>query len=291
MGVPREFLMGGMSYAGTNVSMRMLENAFIGYIGYHHTLAKWIMRQVSAYLEWPSATIRFKPFKMADDLQRMAFDLQLNQAGKLSDTTLLARGDYNQMEENQIMEKETASRMQATRAQQLAMTQLQAEQQTIMMKAQTKAQQQAAVDQQAPVAPGEPGGPEDMAAGTPGGQEAGQANAAAPLPGGDQSDPMGAMGSQLNAGQQMKPGQAGGVDLNTMAYMQAKSISSMPPDQQQLALQNLDSMSPELATMVRQQLKQMGVTAAPAAPVGGAPAVDARPLPDKLPPRRANASV
>ena len=47
-----------------------------------------------------------------------AFDLQLNQAGKLSDTTLLAGSDYDQEEENKIMVKETATRIEAQKKQQ-----------------------------------------------------------------------------------------------------------------------------------------------------------------------------
>jgi hypothetical protein len=73
MGVPREFLLGGMSYAGTNVSMRMLENQFIGFILRHKQLANWVMKQVASYMGWPEAKVRFKPFKMADDIQRKAY--------------------------------------------------------------------------------------------------------------------------------------------------------------------------------------------------------------------------
>ena len=96
MGVPREFLEGGLSYAGTNVSMRMLENAFIGYISRQRQFANWVMQRIANYMEWPEASIRFKPFKMADDIQRKAYLLQLNQAQKISDTTLLADADLNQ---------------------------------------------------------------------------------------------------------------------------------------------------------------------------------------------------
>lgn len=286
MGVPREFLIGGLSYAGSNVSMRMLENAFIGYILRHREMARWIMQSISSFLRWPAASVRFKPFRMADDIQRMSLDLQLNQANKLSDTTLLSRLDYDQEEENSIMRKETASRLEAAKAQQLAQAQIQAEQQLVMMKAQMKAQQAAQQDQQAPVAPGEPGGPEVMGQGTPGGQEAAGTTEQAP-----QSMPQ-EMQSPLGEGQRMQPDQAGAVDLPTMAYMNAQAIAQMPPEQQQQALQSLYMQSPELGDMVAQMLQHMGVDVGGGeTPPEGAPQVDDRPLPEQRPPRRANSTI
>jgi len=297
MGVPREFLLGGMSYAGTNVSMRMLENAFIGYILRHKAMVKWVMNEVAAFMQWPKVNIRFKPFKMADDLQRKAYLFQLNQGQKISDTTLLADADLSQEEENAIMKKETASRIEATRAQQLATADLQGQQQLIMGKYQAKAQQAQQQDMAQGPAPGEPGGQDAMGQGTPGGQEQGMPAEAAPgqspgqqsqaNPQGGQPDPMSQTQSPLNAGQQMPPG--GQMDLPTIAYQQAQMISSMPADQQQAALSNLEAQSPELADMVRQMLAKMGIATGPGQ--AAQPAVNMTPLPEKLPPRRAQAAV
>ena len=309
MGVPIEFIKGGMSYAGTNVSMRMLENAFIGYILRHKALARWVMQEVSSFLHWPAATVRFKPFKMADDLQRKAFDLQLNQAGKLSDTTLLSASDYDQAEENRIMEKETASRLHATKAQQLAMAEMQGEQQLVMNKYQIKAQQAAAEAQQAPVAPGEPGGPDDSGAGTPGGQAAGEPNHQAPgeTPGPQTAQPqtaspqqkqaatppspMGQMQSPLSSSQRMPPGSSGAVDLPSLAMMQANSIKNMPPQDQQRAISNLQQQSPELADLVLQILRSEGIVPGQGGGQDESGGVDMRPLPDKLPARRSGQLV
>jgi hypothetical protein len=301
MGVPIEFVKGGMSYAGTNVSMRMLENAFIGYILRHKAMARWVMQEVANFLRWPQAKIRFKPFKMADDMQRKAFDFQLNQAGKLSDTTLLAGSDYNQAEENKIMLRETSSRLEATKKQQLAMAEMQGEQQLIMNKYQIKAQQAAVEAQKAPAAPGEPGGPDTLGSGTPGGQAVQDPSQQAPgnVAGGDQAMPSQqptagpaqsaspaattpqGMQSPLSAEQRMQPGQAGAVDIQTLAYMNAQLISTMSPDQQQQALANLSAQSPELAALVTQLLQASGVS-----PQAQSPGVDTRPLPEKLPARR-----
>jgi hypothetical protein len=287
MGVPREFLMGGLSYSGTNVSMRMLENAFLGYILRHKQMAKWIMKEVANYLDWPEVNLRFKPFKMADDIQRKAYLFQLNQAQKVSDTTLLADADLSQEEEDEIMLRETDKRLQSTRKQQLAMAEVQAEAQLIMSKAQVKAQQAAMEAQQAPAAPGEPGGAVG-GGGTAGGQEAG-----GPPPGAMQQ-----LESPLNQGQDMgvapqqgQPAQAG-VDIRQIAQQLAQQYAQLPPDQQQLALQNISAQSPELAQLVRQYASQLGASSGQGQQQGSQmPGIDTRPLPEQRPPRRALSSV
>lgn len=284
LGVPREFLMGGLSYAGTNVSMRMLENAFISYVGRHRLMAQWVMKTVAHFMEWPEATIRFKPFKMADDLQRKAYLFQLNQAGKMSDTSLLADADYDMADEDDLMLREADKRLEAQKKQQLSQADMQGEAQMIMQKWQVKAQQAMTEAQAAPAAPGEPGGPEGGMPGAP--APPAPQGGGAPQPGTGGLPPE--AGSQLNAGQSMgSPEQAmqgqppAQADLMQMAQGYAEQIAGLPPDQQQMALQAISAQSPELAQLVQQFLSQI----MEAQPQGG-PQVDTRPLPEKLPPRR-----
>lgn len=276
LGVPREFLLGGMSYSGTNVSMRMLENQFLGFILRHKQMANWIMKQVSSYMGWPMAEIRFKPFKMADDIQRKAYLFQLNQAQKISDRTLLSDADLDQEKEDEIMVQETTRRLQATKKQQLALAEVQGEAQVVMAKAQVKAQQTMAQAQQAAVAPGEPGGGETGA-----------------------PNPMQSMQSQLDMQQSqgMLPAEGGqaamGADIEQVAMMFAQQIAELPPDQQQVAMENLMSQSPELAQLVHQLLQQMtGSAGGPqGAVMNSVTQVDTRPQPEQLPARRVAAAV
>jgi hypothetical protein len=251
--------------------MRMLENQFLGFILRHKQMANWAMKMIANYMDWPEAEVRFKPFKMADDIQRKAYMFQLNQAQKVSDRTLLADSDLDQVQEDEIMLNETSRRLEASKAQQLAMAEIQGEAQVVMAKAQVRAQQVQQKAMQAPVAPGEPG-----------------------------SDPMSQMQSPLNAGQDQGLAPAGGgqasagVDINQMAQQMAQQISQMPPDQQQMAIQNLQTQSPELAQLVSQLLRQMGgqqgqgQQGALQASVSG---VDMRPQPEQRAPRRMAASV
>lgn len=275
--VPREFLLGGMSYAGTNVSMRMLENQFLGFILRHTQMANWIMKQVAAYMRWPEARIRFKPFKMADDIQRKAYLFQLNQAQKISDRTLLADADLDQAKEDEIMVQETAKRLQATRVQQLALAQVQGDAQVVMSKSQVKAQQTMANAQSAAIAPGEPGGGETGA-----------------------PNPIQQMQSQLNmdqsAGLAPAEGEQAGanIDIEQMAQMLAEQIVALPADQQQIAIDNVTAQSPELAQLVQQLVvKMQGPTGhtSQGAIQDSVSQVNMQPLPEQRAPRRVAATV
>lgn len=324
MGVPREFLQGGLSYAGTNISMRMLENAFIGYVLRHKLMANWVMKMVANYMDWPEANVRFKPFKMADDIQRKAYLFQLNQAQKISDTTLLADADLNQSDEDEIMVREIDKRLQSTRKQQVAMAEVQGEAQLIMMKYQSKAQQ-AQMQEKGQPAPGEPGGPRGALTPEMAQQEAERAqqmqqaqmmsgmppmpgpegqempmeggpppDGGVPMPGApmpDTAEPMeGSMGalpqeaqSSIGTGARLEEGMTG-ADPMALAEGYAQQIAQLPPDQQQVAVDNIASFSPDVAQLVVQALMQL-------APPTGGPQVDMRPMPEQLPERRMQVSV
>ena len=305
MGVPTEFIRGGMSYAGTNVSMRMMENMFLGDIQRHRQLARFVMKQVSSYLGWPEATIRFKPFKMADDLQRKAYLFQLNAANKVSDTTLLADSDLSQDDENTIMIRETDMRVAATKKQQLAMAQIQGEAQMVMMKFQAKAQEAMMVAQGAPNAPGEPGGAEQPlgvpdaaaaaaapqgAAAPQQGQQAAQGGMMSIAAGGPPSpqDFLSTTSSQLTGKNKL---QGAGIDLPSLAMAQARTIALLPDKQKGLALQNLELQSPELANLVKQMLASLQGEQQGGGGKSTTNAVDMRPQPEQRPARRANPGV
>jgi len=149
MGVPVELIFGGMSYSGSNVSLRMLENTYLGYLQDQLSLLRWVIRNVSSYLGWAPVRARFKPFKMADDLQRKAYLFQLSQAGKLSDESLLADADFDSTKEDAIIEREASRRSEALRKQQLMQADIQGEAQMQSMKWQTKAQTKALKEQTA----------------------------------------------------------------------------------------------------------------------------------------------
>jgi hypothetical protein len=92
---------------------------------------------------------RFKPFKMADDLQRKAYLFQLNQAQKLSDESLMADADYDSQKEDDIMQRESARRAESAKKAQLHNAEIQGEAQMIQGKWQNKVQRQQMIEQMA----------------------------------------------------------------------------------------------------------------------------------------------
>jgi hypothetical protein len=164
MGCPPELVFGGLSWSGSNVSLRMLENTFLRYMsGLRRLIRYFIVRRTAAHLDWPEIDVRFKPFKMADDLQRKAFLFQLNQAKLISDTTLLQDSDFNPEEEDELLRKEVKRRLEGVEEQQLAEAAIGGKAQVEQAKWQAKAQMVMAREQEQMqsgrhgAAPGEPG--------------------------------------------------------------------------------------------------------------------------------------
>ena len=253
MGFPADLVFGQGTYAGSSVSMRMLENFFLSNVQSQYRLLHWYMKRIGAFLNWPVAQGRFKPFKMADDLQRQAFAFQLNQAQKISDTSLLSLADFKVEDESELQVSESSLRMEALKKQSLLLAEVQgvagvtsarfqAKAQEVMMEAERQAQQAA--------------------------QDA--ANAAGEGEGGPEGDSFTqSQGSELSG--------PTGLPMNQVAQGLASQLQGMPPEMQQQQLAQLKKTQPEMAELVQQNI------ISPASQPAG---VDTRPLPEKLPPRR-----
>lgn len=131
MGFPSDLVFGNSHYAGTTVSMRMLENQFLSLMHGQHRLVDWVTERIGAFLNWPKPEARFKPFSRADDIQRASFMLQLNQMKKVSDTTLLSLVDRRPEDESALMAKEVGIMADGIRSHMIAEAELQNEVQKI----------------------------------------------------------------------------------------------------------------------------------------------------------------
>lgn len=141
MGVPEEFVFGGLTYSGSNVSMRMLENMFIGYRTDHENmLNNFVIRRIANFMQWPTVKAYMKRFKMADDLQRAAFLFQANQAQKISDQTFLQEIDQDPALEDARKKGELDRLIEYQRKMQLAQAHIQGEMMVIQAKYQAQAQ-------------------------------------------------------------------------------------------------------------------------------------------------------
>lgn len=207
MGFPPDLLLGQGTYAGNSVSMRMLENFFLGNVSAHYRLAAWVTQRIGAFLNWEVPTIKFKPFRMADDLQRQALLLQYNAAGKISDTTLLSLSDIKPEDEAKLIAKEASALKEAAMSQQLVQAEIQGKAGVVQAKYQAKAQSamDTATQQTSMV-----------------------------------RDPWAqAMQSDLS-------GAPGGISLDAVAAAFANKIRSMPPERREAYLRQINAEAPEL---------------------------------------------
>lgn len=96
LGIPQEFLFGGLNFTGSSVSLRTLENDFIQARAQMLDLVVWIKDRLRAWLEAPDvANLKFSDFRMADDIQRNQQLIGLNAANKVSDQTMLTELGYD----------------------------------------------------------------------------------------------------------------------------------------------------------------------------------------------------
>jgi hypothetical protein len=312
MHVPIEFVFGGLQYSGSNVSMRMLENQFIGYQQASYNLInEFVLGRIADYMGWPRPQVRFKRFKMADDLQRSALVFQLNQAMKVSDTTLLDDLDYDSTTEEKLKAAEMNHQLSNTRRMQLASANLQGEMQVVAAKYQA---QVARLMQQMGLDPSQVLG--QQGGGGQGGIDGAQAaQMATQMPAG--GAPMGSENQQPDQGAQAAPGmpdgataypengqgspqtgvpdemqsplqmgqQQGGYNLIYLAKRAANYLEGLDEPGRQAQLMQMRGANPNLYMLVMQFLSDSkGSQTDPLNPLQS-------PLPDQRPPRRPNAII
>lgn len=106
-GVPREFLYGGLSFTGSSVTLRMLENQLLNDTSDLRSLLQWIGDSCANFLHWEKVEYDLVPFKLIDDVQQKSLLISLNQQEQvLSKTTLSNLFGYELEKERQLQEKE-----------------------------------------------------------------------------------------------------------------------------------------------------------------------------------------
>ncbi len=299
MGVPEEFVFGGMQYSGSNVSMRILEQQFIGYrLDHHLMLNRFVIKRIAEFMDWPTVTAEMRRFKMADDLQRTAFYFQLNQAQLISRDSLLREADFDPAVEEKKIKAEMDKQIESQRKMQLAQAGIAGEVQIVQARYGAQAQQMmvAAMPQGAPgmggpQMPGMPPGQEDPSAQT--GQQGEM------LPGSAVADgmPEGSTVSMENAQQVPQEGvpaemqnpmtgpqtigtTGGGANLLYLAKRAAEALQKLPEAQKYQELEKMKMSNPQLYMVTFRLLQaEQGSQADP---------LDAQqsPMPEQKPSRR-----
>ena len=97
LGVPREFIFGGVSYSGTSLSLKILENQFQPYrLLLKDFVENFLVKKLAQKNgEWKSETddenlvsVKFSDMKFQDDIQHKQLIVQLNGSGKVSNELL-----------------------------------------------------------------------------------------------------------------------------------------------------------------------------------------------------------
>lgn len=310
MGVPIEFVFGGMQYSGSNVSMRILENHFLDVKSQRkQMIVDFLLPNIGAFLDWNPVTCHYKRFKMADDLQRSAFYMQLNQGGKLSDKSLLEDTDWDADRERNRIEEERKLIQEGQRRQAIANANIQGEAQLVMAKYQMRGQKlmtemtPEAVGQGMPPAEPVPGagapGMSPMAEGAMMNQQQSQATAAGQVPpmeippaapqgpppdqGGAPTAP-GMEGAQSQVGASPPPMEGpGGLavgavgELGYLAQKVVNWLNTMEDQERQHHLVKLQIDNPHLYALVLPMLQQSA---------GSQQNSAAMPVPEQRPARR-----
>jgi len=88
LGVPLEFLTGGLGQTRGEITLRMIENQLRTHIENLNGLIQWVERRAATFLGWASIKTSLADFKMIDDLDNKALKMQMWQQGQVSHTTM-----------------------------------------------------------------------------------------------------------------------------------------------------------------------------------------------------------
>lgn len=265
MGVPVEFVFGGVQWQGTNTSIRALANMFESYNAHRETLVlDYILGNIASYMGWEPPKARFARFEMPDNLQRAMFISQLAQLGKVSDQRLLEEAGVDYATEQIRLRKELPEAQATQRATQISAAEIQGQAAIVQQRYQAIAQREIAEIQagtqalqaaQAARAQAQQAGAQPMSAlAGPSIQPEAATTDAPPSAlgiGEAYSSPTGALRQKLPLQLQgdaasASSGVASAGERIVMAKKEARRIRALPPDQQAQALAELRSESPQL---------------------------------------------
>lgn len=143
MAVPLELWKGGLSWTGSNMSLKLLENKFLFYRNQMLQMIKnFILPRVCGLMEETPPKISFAPFRLADDLQRSALLFQLYQSQILSGRTLLESLGQNYAKEQEYRGNERNKTLNEQKAMQLATANIQGQASLIQNQYAVQAQKQ-----------------------------------------------------------------------------------------------------------------------------------------------------
>lgn len=106
MGLPKEFVYGGLSYTGSSVTLRMLENQLESSVFQLTQLLTWVTDKMGRFLNWEKCKVKLGDFRMIDDVQQKQMIMQMFQMGMVSKTTMAETHGISISEEREKIKQE-----------------------------------------------------------------------------------------------------------------------------------------------------------------------------------------
>jgi hypothetical protein len=224
MGLPLELLKGGLSWSGSNMSLRLLQNDFYNYrIEMQNFNQDFVLGNICAFLGKNKPKIEWSKFKMADDLQRSALENQLFQQQILSASTLLDGMDHDSVKEKEKIKLEQQDLTLMNKKNQLTQANIAGQASVIQAKYNARAQKEMMALQAVP-------------------QNSSQ----------EHQDPTQAMQSPIQDEQ-------AGVTPQDIAKQYKNELDNMPPQNKNTTLQQIKSSAPEIyAELMKLQVQEQG---------------------------------
>ncbi len=140
LGVPASFIDGGLNFSGASVTLRTVENVFLGMIAEQEAFIQWTIDRIRRWDDMPPIKITLANFKLADDAQQKQIILTLRQTNTVDDQTVIEQLglDYEEIQKRRKLEVQ--QRIQELTAMQIAQAEIQARTTIMMAEAQAKAQ-------------------------------------------------------------------------------------------------------------------------------------------------------
>ncbi len=262
--LPLEVSQGTVSWSGSSVALRMLENQYIGRIkNLDKYMNTFLLPKIRAWADLPDVDIRHKDFKMADDAQQKQIALTLRQTNTISDRTVVQElgfdyakeQEYKRMEEedrNRILESQMTSQARAQGAAQIITAEFQAQAEVAAQKASEDAQRKNHLDSYDELIGAKAQSDMSNIAQSVGAPSAGEIG-----------------GSELS------------LNASTLQTMADQFLKATPPEQMEDAMMRLQSQGNTLlAGAVQKRQKMIEQSNA-----------KIKPLPEQKPPRGANATI
>jgi len=146
LGIPIEFLYGGLTQSGMEATLRLIENQLETHINDLKDLLQWVDDKCAQFLGWNKIEVGLKKFKMVDDQKKQDALFQIWAQGKqtgeplLSDTSIAEAYDFDTKKEQEILKQEALDKLRRQQEMQIA---VQKAQNNMAQQVQLEAQQSA----------------------------------------------------------------------------------------------------------------------------------------------------